>query len=83
MNAIKDFFRGIKIGFGNFGQNIATLVNTLLLSIVYFVGVGITALFSKVVRKRFLDLKLDKKRKSYWKTLNLKKRPIEEYYRQF
>jgi hypothetical protein len=77
------FLSGIKEGFKEFGENIALIVNSVLLSIVYFVGVGPTSLFAKLVKKSFLDVKIEKKSKTYWSDLNLKKRPEEEYYRQF
>ena len=64
-----------------FGQNISMLVNTILLSVVYFIGVGLTFIFAKIFRKHFLELKL--KKDSYWSDLNLSKKKIEEYYRQF
>ena len=67
----------------NFGENIATLINFLLLSIVYIFGVGITKIFAKLLRKNFLELKLNVKNKSYWSKLDLKKKEIEDYYRQF
>ncbi|MBI2653405.1 hypothetical protein HYX02_01200 [Candidatus Woesearchaeota archaeon] len=80
--SLKQFFSGFKKGMKNFGQNIALIVNSALLSIVYFIGVGFTSIISKIVRKHFLDTKLSKKA-TYWHDLNLKKKPIEEYYRQF
>ena len=83
MKEIKAFFKGCKNGITNFGHTISTLVNSVLLTIVYFVGVGITAIFAKLLGKHFLQRRLLRKRKSYWCNLNLKKRPLEQYYRQF
>jgi hypothetical protein len=77
------FFKGIGEGFKEFGQNITLIVNTLLLFLVYILGVGLTSLAAKLFRKHFLDKKVSKKQKTYWKTLNLKKKNIETYYRQF
>jgi len=77
----KTFFSGIKQGMHVFGTNIALIVNTLLLLIVYLIGVGMTSLIARIAKKRFLDISLDKE--TYWKSLNLKKKPMEEYYRQF
>ena len=78
---MKQFFNGFKEGIKNFGHNITAIVNSSLLFIVYFIGVGITAIIAKIFRKRFLDMK--KKKNTYWSNLNLRKNPIEEYYRQF
>ena len=80
---IKPFFRGFKKGFNMFGETIATLVNSVLLFIVYVVGIGLTSLAAKLVKKRFLELKIEKDKESYWSDLNLKKEKIEKYYRQF
>lgn len=77
------FFRGFKTGLSLFGQNITIIVNTILLFFAYFMGIGITALFAKMKGKTFLDLKVSKTQKTYWKDLNLEKKPIEKYYRQF
>jgi hypothetical protein len=80
---IKIFLKGIKSGQRKFGESVAALINSLLLSLVYFFGVGITFIFSKILNKSFLDLKLEKSRKSYWEELNLSKENIEKYYKQF
>ena len=80
---IKNFLKGLKKGFKKFGENTAVIVNFILLSLVYFVGVGITSLFAKIFNKHFLELKIDKSKDSYWEELNLTKEGIEKYYRQF
>jgi len=82
MKGLKQFFRGFREGMRDFGQGIALIVNSFLLAIVYLVGVGFTAIFAKLFRKHFLDMKLLKK-ETYWSDLNLKKKSMEEYYRQF
>ena len=76
------FFTGFKKGYKGFGHNITIIVNSILLSIVYIIGVGITSLISKITRKHFLDTKLSKNG-TYWHDLNLKKKKIDQYYRQF
>jgi len=82
-NKLKRFLSGLKYGQKNFGETISIIINTLLLTVVYFLGVGLTSVFSKLVGKRFLDMKIDKKKNSYWEELNLEKKEMEEYYRQF
>jgi hypothetical protein len=81
--AVKNFLRGLKKGGKEFGDNIAGIVNSVLLSFVYFFGVGITSIFAKIFNKRFLELKIDKSKKSYWEELNLSKEELERYYKQF
>ncbi len=79
---ISDFFSGFRDGMKDFGDNIATIVNSALLLAVYLIGVGLTSIIARIFGKRFLDLRKES-RKSYWRDLNLKKKDIEEYYRQF
>ena len=82
MDQAKQFFNGFKKGLEQFGGNIGLIVNSVLLSVVYFLAVGVTAFFAKLARKHFLETKLSKKG-TYWAELNLKKKKTEEYYKQF
>ncbi|MEK6879727.1 MAG: hypothetical protein AABY22_08980 [Nanoarchaeota archaeon] len=81
--SLKDFLEGFKKGQVFFGESIAFLINTVLLTIVYFVGVGLTSIIAKIFGKGFIDMKTDPQTGSYWKELNLDKKPIQYYYRQF
>lgn len=78
---ILEFLSGLKEGQKIFGKNIATIINSILLSIVYFVGIGLTSIFAKFFNKGLLDLELNDG--SYWEDLNLGKEDITKYYRQF
>ncbi len=78
----KEFFRGLKEGQKNFGEDIAQIINLILLSIVYIIGVGITSIVAKIFGKHFLKLKIDKNKESYWEGLQLSGKK-EDYYRQF
>ncbi|MBI2543297.1 MAG: hypothetical protein HYW24_03865 [Candidatus Aenigmarchaeota archaeon] len=77
------FFRGFQKGMKGFGLNISTIVNTVLLSVVYVVGVGLTSILAKISKKRFLEMTISEEKETYWDELNLKKKSMEEYYRQF
>ena len=79
---IKDFIIGFRKGIKEFGHNFSIIVNVVLLSIVYVLGVGLTWILAKIFKKNFLETKLSEK-STYWDDLNLKKKPKEEYYRQF
>ena len=81
MKRLKQFFNGFQKGIKSFSDNITSIINFLLLSIVYLIGVGLTSIVAKIFSKHFLDMK--KKKDSYWHNLKLKNKPIEEYYRQF
>ena len=83
MSNSKQFIKGLKKGMENFGFNITLIINTILLTFVYVIGIGVTSIIAKIFRKHFLELKVSKDKVSYWQDLNLKKKPIEEYYRQF
>lgn len=77
------FFAGFKKGITDFSHNISTIINFILLSIVYFIGVFISFLLLKVAGKHQLRLRQSKNIVSYWNTLDLKKKNLDEYYRQF
>lgn len=76
IKSIDNFWKGFK----RFGKNLALFVNSALLFFVYFIGIGITFLLAKALKKKFLDIK---KKESYWHTLDLSKKDEEYYYRQF
>lgn len=75
------FVKGFKTGFRTFGYKVTNVINFVLLSIVYFIGVGTTSLAAKVTNKKFLELKQEGK--TYWKERNLGKQPLGKYYKQF
>lgn len=79
---MRAFFSGFKKGFQDFGHNLSGLVNTILLSIVYVLGVGITSIIARLSGKRFLVTEPSDE-ETYWQDLNLETKKIEEYYRQF
>lgn len=76
------FFQGFKKGFREFGLNLVLIINTLLLLIVYLSAVLVTSIIAKIAGKKFLEKKLSTQ-ESYWSDLNLSKKPVEDYYRQF
>ncbi len=76
-------FKSLKEGMTDFGNTISTIINSILLLIVYIIGVGITSIIAKNIGKHFLDMKLSKTKKSYWEDINLTKKSIDNYYRQF
>lgn len=83
MSRFKEFIKGFKEGQKKCGGKITIIINSVLLSVVYFIGVGVTSLAAKMFGKHFLDLNTDENKETYWEELNLTKKPLEEYYRQF
>jgi len=75
----RPFFSGFKA----FGYYINLTINSILLTVVYIIGVGSTSLFAKLFKKHFLDLKIKRKNGTYWTDLNLKKKSLKDYYKQF
>lgn len=73
----------MKDGQKEFGKTIATLVNSILLTIVYLVGVGVTSIIARIIGKKFLDVSPDSQRLSYWEVKEASTDNIKEYLRQF
>lgn len=72
----------IKSGFERIGKTISNIVNFILLSIIYFIGIGPVAVISKLMGKHFLEPKKDS-RKSNWHEHKVEKQPLDKYYRTF
>lgn len=77
------FLKSVGKGMKQFGEKITAVVNTVLLSVVYIVGVGLTSLAARAFRKHFLERKTSQKAPTYWTDLNIKKQEQKKYYRQF
>lgn len=52
---------------------IVSVINFILLSIVYCIGIGFTALFAKILKKKFLETDKRIEQKTYWKDVRKKK----------
>ena len=74
------FFKGLKAGFGTIPHFVSKVVNFILLSIVYLVGLGPVAIIGKLTGKSYLDLK---KSGSTWVDRSKDKKNEEDIYRQF
>ena len=66
-----------------YSEFVQKIVNSILLTIVYIFGVGITSLTAKIVKKKFLDIDLNENSKTYWQDSKLIKKDKGEYYKQF
>lgn len=83
MGNFRLLFSGIYAGLGAFGKIISSMVNFLLLLIVFIFGVGLVALFSRFLGKKFLDMKPKAENESYWRDSIIKNRKKEDYYKPF
>lgn len=72
---IRLFLKGFWHGFKRASFSIATIFNVLLLTFVYFIGVGFVWLYSKFVGKKFSILN------GNWGWIDYK--DDKKYYRQF
>jgi len=79
---IKKFFMAILNILGKITKPIGIVVNFILLSIVYFIVIGIVALIAKIMKKDFLSLSLEEKN-TYWQDVEQDKKELKYYYRQF
>lgn len=79
---VRNFLSGLKSGSRSFGSTVTLVINTALLSAVYLLVVGPTALLARAKKKQFLDVSSEKK-ETYWEDLGLDRKDIEEYYKQF
>ena len=79
---IKKIWNFIKSILEPVSKLISGIVNFVLLSMVYFVGIGIVSISAKIFGKHFLQLKRQNKQ-SNWHEHKLTKQPLEQYYRTF
>ena len=82
MEKINLFFKGMRQGFRNFSNVITNVINFVLLLVVYFIGIGIVSVISKLSGRHFLELKKQNK-SSNWHEHKVSKQPLEKYYRTF
>ncbi len=68
-------------GFKEFGLALNNVITLIMLSIVYFVGVGLTSIIAKALKKNFLEFKSADK--TYWKENRITKKKFEDYLRTF
>ena len=76
------FLSGFHHGFGKFGRSVANAVNSVLLCIMYFLGVGSAAIITRIAGTKLLKLDAQEK-KSYYTEVEIGGEPNDEYYRQF
>lgn len=78
MRRIKSFLDGSK----SFGTIITNIINTVLLLIIYFVGIGLAALIVRITKQELMNIS-NKRKHSYYKNELTEKGNLEEYYKQF
>ena len=76
-----DFLKGFKDGFKEFGLRINSGITGSIMVFVYFIGVGLTSIFGKLSKKKFLDI--NPKKDSYWIDIEDTEKTLEDYRRSF
>ncbi len=61
-SATKDFFDIAH-------RTATTIINTIVLSFVYIVGIGLTSILGKMAKRTFLNKSLDNNVQTYWEPL--------------
>ncbi len=83
MRCVWAFSEGFMEGFRGFGENMSALVNSILLSAVYLLGVGMTSLYMRLKGKKFLEMDKGKRGQSHWVELNLGGKGLDDHYKMF
>lgn len=71
---ISTIIEGLKEGQALFRDTVSTVINTILLTLAYFIGIPLSLLFSLLKKEQLLDLRSDVESKSFWSELNLEKK---------
>ena len=79
---INKIWNAVKIILEPIAKVMSNAINFILLSIVYFISIGIVSISMKLFGKHFLELKKQNKR-SNWHEHKVTKQPLENYYRMF
>lgn len=83
MTMLQQYSNDFKKGLTEFGLNFNALVNLIVLTLVYLLGIGPTSVVAKIFGKHFLSLKIVRNKKSYWVKLDKASDNISDHLRQF
>lgn len=73
--------RKIKEALTVVGKKVSTVVNTILLGVIYIFVVGPLAIAARLMKKRFIQT--EKKSETYWVKTDVGNKPVNRYYRQY
>lgn len=79
---LKKVWGMLKSIFEHISKVMPNIVNFILLSLVYALGIGIVSIFMKLLGNHFLQLKKQNK-VSNWVEHKVTKQPLEQYYKTF
>jgi hypothetical protein len=64
-----------------YSKIIILVINSVILTFVYFIGIGFTFLIKKITKKRLFNL--DKNEKTYWEDRKEEKKSLNDFYNPF
>ena len=82
MKKTKTFLKGLLHGAKYTGMLITNIINTVLLLIIYFIGVGTAALFTRITKQKEL-MPENKNNETYYNEKKTETEDIQEYYKQY
>ena len=82
MRRLKLFLKGFFDGFRITGVFVSTIINFLLLCVVYLVGIGAAAIITKISGISLMTLG-KKQKSSYYLNKKIGRGKIDDYYNQF
>jgi len=80
---MKSFFLAIKRVWLLFAQMLGKVNTILLLSLVYFIVIGLMSVFMKIFRKDLLQKKMNLDQVSYWQTRKTSEQTLDRSKFQF
>ena len=83
MEKLKLLFKGFIEGFHEFGFTVSTILNFVLLSIVFIFGIGLVSIYTKLTNKKVLPLKAEIQENSYWTNKKNRNATIEDSLKPF
>ena len=78
-----EFLRPVYKIWTSLAMIIAWIINTLILSIIFYVVITPIALIARLGKKSFLDIKIDSQTKTYWNNLEALNKDQAAYKGQF
>lgn len=82
MKTTKMFLKGLARGLTHTGHTITGIINTVLLLIIYFIGVGTAAIITKLAKQELIALE-KKNTATYYNDKKIETENIQEYYKQY
>ena len=80
---MKNFFRSLYDIWMKFAKALGKVQTTIILFLIYFLGIGTIAVIAFIFRKDFLDKSFTKELKSFWRPREAERPDPENAKRQF